>query len=897
MLRSLPENFSPEVIKAFGDYDREVTINNFKVACLLGFILMPAGSMLDYFVYPPYVSWFLQVRLGCSLLIALFFFALLTPLGRRFYRVLGVILPLLPALAIALMIYQTDGPRSTYYAGLNLVLLVIGFVLHWTFTESLVAVGMVIFMYFVACTWHRPIDDLGVFFNNFYFLFLTAVIVVTGSYFHSRLRFREFASRFELDANKKMLEESNRKLVELDQIKSRFFANISHELRTPLTLLVVPLEKLKRLPMDSESSTLLQLMEDNAMRLLRLINNLLDLVKLESGKMELKQDSIEIGPFLKGLVNSAQRLAEDKRIRLHAEIQENLPPLLGDRDKIEKIILNLLFNALKFTSAGGEVELAAKDEGENLSLVVRDTGIGIREEDLPHVFARFWQADASSNRKYQGTGIGLALVKELVEAHHGTVSVSSQLGQGTTFTVQLPYFKALSTSTPPASTEIPIPHSHSEEEAPDEWLHKLYRRAELFPSTHSLQDEVRPVETELNRKLSQILIADDEPHMLQFLSSELKSHYSVLEAVDGEQALAKAAQFLPDLIILDMMMPIKDGLEVCRELRDRVSTQAIPIILLTARADEETKTAALSAGASDFLTKPFSVTELHVRIQNLIRSHLLQQELARKNQALASTLDELKETESELVHTAKIASLGRMSAGLIHEINNPLNYINSALFLLDKKKTFLPEPEQKDFSEILHDVQDGVGRVQHIMSELRHFTQPQDEQSDSINLSSIVQTALRFLAQEFKGKVEVVVDVPNNLSLPGNRHSLVQLLINLLQNAFDAVQRKAFVKSTPKISIQAEKAGSGIRLKIWDNGEGIEGKNLDKIFDPFFTTKEVGQGLGLGLSICYRIVQQHQGNIKVQSRLGEYTEFELELPGERSSMKKMENGRSYVCAE
>ena len=191
-------------------------------------------------------------------------------------------------------------------------------------------------------------------------------------------------------------------------------------------------------------------------------------------------------------------------------------------------------------------------------------------------------------------------------------------------------------------------------------------------------------------KKPKILVADDEPDMLRFLKTQLEKHYEVLEAVDGNQAVDKARQFLPHLILLDMMMPEKDGIQACQELKALTSTQSIPVILLTARADDETKLSALYAGANDFLTKPFSTTELHVRVKNLVESHQFQRDLARQKSALESALEQLKETEGQLVQNEKMASLGRLSAGIIHEINNPLNYANSALHLLKTKKEHLP---------------------------------------------------------------------------------------------------------------------------------------------------------------------------------------------------------------
>ncbi len=276
--------------------------------------------------------------------------------------------------------------------------------------------------------------------NNLFFLGSTAVVLVVGSYLHSRLRFHEFTLRFELERNRKVIEESNRKLLELDQVKSRFFANISHELRTPLTLLLAPLEALlRRFPVDAETRDLLHTMHANGMRLLKLINDLLDLVRLESGRLEIKREPLEINEFVKGLASAARQVAEDKRLRLETFVAPEVGTVLADRDRLEKIVLNLVFNALKFTPAGGRVELRAEKQGPELVLIVSDTGMGIAEKNLPFVFDRFWQADGSSKRKYQGAGIGLALVKELVEAQGGKVGVQSQEGKGATFTVRLPY--------------------------------------------------------------------------------------------------------------------------------------------------------------------------------------------------------------------------------------------------------------------------------------------------------------------------------------------------------------------------------------------------------------------------------------------------------------------------
>ena len=450
---------SREVQKAFAEYERQVTLSNFKVACVLGMILMPSGFFMDRYMYPRLAGQFLSLRFLCSLLIAVFLAFLLTQFGRKHYRLLGITLFVLPASFIAWMIYATpEGAASPYYAGLNLVFLALAFVLHWTFRESLVAGSLVVVLYLTASLCHGSItaEVAGKSANNLFFLGCTAVIIVTGSYFHSKARFREFALRYELDKSKQQLEETNQKLKELDKIKSRFFANISHELRTPLTLLLAPLETMLHRfnrSFDLETQELLMTMHSNGMRLLKLINDLLDLVRLESGVMQVKQEPLAVIEFVKGLASAARQVADDKRLRLETFVDPSLDMVLADRDKLEKIVLNLVFNALKFTPAGGRVELRAEKQGEELIVTVSDTGMGISAKNLPYVFDRFWQADGSSKRKYQGVGIGLALVKELAEVQGGNVTVRSEEGKGTTFTVRLPYQKADAIQKPGVETQ------------------------------------------------------------------------------------------------------------------------------------------------------------------------------------------------------------------------------------------------------------------------------------------------------------------------------------------------------------------------------------------------------------------------------------------------------------
>jgi signal transduction histidine kinase len=882
-------NITPEIRAEFHRYTVATTLRNSQVAFVLVALLMPAGCALDYFVFPHHLKDFLFLRI-CSSLFALL---LLVFLARSRWpepalRIVAAGWYVIPAASISLMVLETGGFNSSYYAGLNLVILAACSVIQATVAESLVAVAVILGLYALGGTFSHAHIEWPVMFNNLYFLSLTSIIVVTGNYFYNGLRLREFSLRHELDQNRKSLEETNRKLIELDQLKSRFFANVSHELRTPLTLMLGPLEVLQKkfaASLDTVTQEIVQTMHANGMRLLKLINDLLELIRLEAGKLEAKSEPLPVAEFVNGLTSAVRQMAKEKNITLETQAGAELGTVLGDRDKLEKIVLNLLFNALKFTPSGGRVWFHAEKSGENFLITVGDTGVGIEEKSLPFVFDRFWQADGSSKRKFQGVGIGLALVKELTEMMDGTVAVQSQPGKGATFTVTLPYKPAAASSAPVAAVAT------ATENPSDEWLANLYRRAELFP-TNTNPNPLHTGNTAVFKRRSQrplILIADDEPDMRRFLVSQLSDDYELIEAEDGAQAAEKAQNVLPDLILLDLMMPHKDGLQVCKELREYAPTAGIPIILLTARADEEVKFDALEKGANDFLSKPFSSIELTARIKNLIDSHHARRKLTKQNEALNEAIEQIKETEMQLVQSEKLSSLGRMSAGIIHEINNPLNFAMTGLFALRNQAKKLPDGERAMQEAILTDIEDGLKRVRNIVSDLRQFTHPGAGTGEPVEAAEAVAAAVRFLGGEWKDTVQIHQKIPAEQQLWANHNKLIHVLVNLMQNAIDALREKQFpAGESPQIWIEGRRDADRSLIIVRDNGPGIDPKIADKVFDPFFTTKEVGKGMGLGLSICYRIVQGYGGKIFVKSEPGKFCEFTLDFPADAEAATDLE---------
>jgi two-component system, sensor histidine kinase PhcS len=270
-------------------------------------------------------------------------------------------------------------------------------------------------------------------------------------------------------------------------------------------------------------------------------------------------------------------------------------------------------------------------------------------------------------------------------------------------------------------------------------------------------------------------------------------------------------------------------------------------------------------------------TYFHSRVR--VREFVSRSELDKSRKALEASLRQLKENEMQLVQSEKLASLGRMSAGIIHEINNPLNFATTGLFTLRKKGRHLPSEQQADYTEVLTDVEDGLKRVQTIVSDLRMFTHPNTEQLDPVPVAEVVTPALRFLSNEWRDTVQVEQKFAEHQTIWANKNKLIQVMVNILQNSLDALKIKSFADGEkPAIWIEGRVENGQTILSIRDNGTGIEAKHLDKIFDPFFTTKDVGQGMGLGLSISYNIVQEYGGKISVKTEPGKFCEFMLEFP-------------------
>ncbi|NBC16673.1 MAG: response regulator [Bacteroidetes bacterium] len=406
-------------------------------------------------------------------------------------------------------------------------------------------------------------------------------------------------------------------LREMDRAKSRFFANLSHEFRTPLTLILGPLDALLDRTDDEADRTLLTGMRQQSQRLLRLINQLLDLSKLDAGRMPLRAERLDLAAFLRRLTISFQALAETEGVMLSMHAATDRLDLAADPEKLEHVFSNLLSNALKFTPDGGKVQVHLDTDDQQAEVRVRDTGPGIPEDELPHVFDRFYQAEAATGSGTLGSGIGLALARELVRLHGGTLRAESVVGFGSTFIVRLPLtLEPTEDAAPPAEAE-------REEPIPPPVPGDGHARA---PVVTKADDEAVSDRDAAPDDAPLVLLVEDNADVRAFLKQTLRPRYRIAEAETGEDGLAQARDTTPALIISDVMMPGMDGLDLCRQLRADDALSAVPVILLTARVSEESRLEGLDAGADAYLAKPFSAAELLARAENLIqiRRHLRQ---------------------------------------------------------------------------------------------------------------------------------------------------------------------------------------------------------------------------------------------------------------------------------
>ena len=385
---------------------------------------------------------------------------------------------------------------------------------------------------------------------------------------------------------------------EANKAKLQFFTNISHELRTPLTLIADPVNYIIHDDnLNSQQRSMLQIVQRNVLVLTQLVSEILDFRKVQNGKMELRLSDFNLAESMKQWIKLFSASAQKKHIAISMDAPDTIM-LRADQDKIERICYNLLSNALKYTSEGGEITLTAKEENGCVMISVADNGCGISSDELPYIFDRFYQAKNAG----RGTGIGLAIVKAFTELHHGEVSATSIEGKGSTFTIHIPVRQKGEVTNQPTEKIEQLVEPSSAEEVPNQARH--------------IDELIQPYQTDK----PEVLIIDDNIDIRTYLRSVLSEKYNVSEAADGKAGLELARKIVPDIVLSDIMMPVMDGLAFCQQLKTDKAISHIPVILLTARSLDEQRAEGYEHGADAYLSKPFSLRLLLSRIDNLIES-------------------------------------------------------------------------------------------------------------------------------------------------------------------------------------------------------------------------------------------------------------------------------------
>lgn len=431
-----------------------------------------------------------------------------------------------------------------------------------------------------------------------YFILLISILLLIRKYEMNRIKLKN---------NLKQESFEREKLKEIDVLKSKFFTNISHEFRTPLTLIMGPAQQLESDEIDTEKKEKLSVIKSNANRLLRLINQLLDLSKIESGASKIRCTEDDIVSFINSIATSFIPLAERKRISLEVKTSIKELKTYFDKDVIEKIFYNLISNAFKFTPKNGKISIDITTTNNGISptnnfikITVKDSGEGISNDKLELIFNKFYQINTYADNYENGSGIGLAFVKELISIHHGSITVESEIGIGSVFTVKIPVGKEYL-----AEDEIFV-ESNNEDNVNNNSNKKPEKKLlELSNSSNTTDTLI-------------VLVVEDNLDVQNLIRKQLEKEYKIITAINGKDGYEKAVLNIPDLIISDLMMPDYDGIELCNKLKEDERTSHIPIIILTAKADENDKIEGLATGVDDYLTKPFSFKELQQRVKNLI---------------------------------------------------------------------------------------------------------------------------------------------------------------------------------------------------------------------------------------------------------------------------------------
>lgn len=674
----------------------------------------------------------------------------------------------------------------------------------------------------------------------------------------------------------RLLENSN----ELERLKTQFFANVSHELRTPLTLVLGPAERqLAGADLSPELRRDFELIARNARTVLRHVNDLLDLSKLEAGRAKPEYSSVDLSNLLQLTASQFEQLVTERALTFSLLTPQELRAEV-DANQVERILVNLLTNAFKFTPVGGQIgcSLSKHSSAPRACIEVTDSGPGIPVDQREHIFERFNQLEGGSTRKLGGTGLGLAIVRELVALHGGSITVDVAPEGGALFRVELPLHA-------PSHADV---RQHS----------RALDDKQLSGTVAAVDDlRTRPA-TEAQREQLDgaplALVVEDNPDMAHFIVQTLSTRYRTAVASDGRQGLAQALRLMPDVIISDMMMPELSGDQLVRNVRADATLDGIPILILTAKADDELRVQLLRAGAQDYVTKPFAAEELLARVANWVQVKLtrevLQRELRTSDEDIAALAGKLAQRQRELSTALEAMSLARahaQSAGqfksnflnlVSHELRTPL----SALTLQVERLRRESADSASARLEIVERMSGTLARLVTLIESLLEYSRI-DRGRLVANVQDFdVRALLQEVADEYRSYAEqkgihlrLAAESEDPRMVRSDPRLLRLVLVNLVSNA---------IKFTDSggVDLHFEERDGMYRFGVVDTGRGVAPEHRVRIFEPFeqleVLSNKHGPGVGLGLALVRQIVNAMGGRIELHSSPGRGSTFVAAVP-------------------
>ncbi len=851
------------------------------IVLVLIVIFYPLFGILDYLVAPREWLWLLYssrvIVTACTIVM---FFLVRRPIFERHGIALTSTYMTLVGLGIGVMVFVMGGHASAYTPGLILVSITAGTLFLWPPRVAFVTHSLLLAMFLFPNIANFEMDRLETGIVNFFFLGTAITIMIASQTFAYKGRRAQVEARATLERTTANLQEAHDELERLDQFKSQFFANITHELKTPLAMMLASLELMASEdmgPLEDQQKATIDSMLHNGLKLLRMIGDILDLSKLDESKVRLRIAERDLVEYLGGLVGQVRSLTTRKDVELDLHVGVDDCPLWYDAERMERVFVNLLSNAAKFTPEGGNIQVMVEDRGGSVVVCVADSGPGFPEDKAEALFERFFQVDMGATRRHGGSGIGLALAQEFVQLHGGRIWAESPPGEGARFFVELrkgrDHFDPSVLDRRAARKDV-LGGRRSSDQGLAEWTGLLserddYRLLQIADATERRTVARHPHQ---ERKKHAVLVVDDTPDILRVVHLTLHDQFQVYTARDGLEGLATALEVKPSLVITDLMMPGIDGHELIRRLRGEPATKQTPIIMLSARGTTDDRATGLETGANSYLAKPFSPRELRGAVHALLEMHDLQAEV-------------------QLEH--RMDALETLAAGLAHEFNNALNQIRPAMAMVEKDVGSLqalmaelgdtpPSPEQvRRMGKLggrigrLHErAASGSERIAHTVSLMGHYAREGRERAlQPHDLFASMREVIDIVRPPMGTEAEVEVSFQGSGLVDCVPEEMHQLLTNLLGNAFDAVPAEGGM-----VNVDGRRVGDRVIVSVSDNGHGVPDAIRERIFHPFYTTKAPGRGTGLGLNIAWRVAQHHGGTLELTQGPLPGACFELSLP-------------------